>query len=79
MSESLYESLYKASGIKPLTEGSTLANRKNPSQNTSVRPASLPPSPVRIVRPAPVKSKLTSKQIQAAVKKVSKRRNEGKL
>lgn len=62
----------KHHSCSPLTEGSTLSNRKDTSQNSSRRPASPPPSPVRIVRPAPVRSSLTSEQIQAAVKKVSK-------
>lgn len=44
----------------------------------SVRPTSSPPSPIRIVRPAPGRPKLTLKQIQAAVKKVSKK-NKNKL
>ncbi len=57
----------------PLTEGSTKTNRKDISKNTSRRPASPPPSPVRIVRPAAVKSSVTLEQIQAAVKKVSKK------
>ena len=48
----------------PLTEGPTRANRKDISQNTSVRPASPPPAG-RIVLPAPRKSKLTLEQIQA--------------
>jgi len=45
---------------------------------TSKRSTSLPPSPVRIVRPAPVKSTLTLEQIQVAVRKVSKK-NRNKL
>lgn len=43
---------------------------------TSKKSTSLPPSPVRIVRPSPVQSSLTLEQIQIAVKKVSKKNRD---
>ncbi len=59
--------------IKPLTEGPTRSNVKDVRITTN-RPKSPPPSPTkRIVLPAPGKPKLILEQIQAAVKKVSKK------